>query len=152
CLHVLATVHALAIASDQHPADSDTVDDGDVASESASGEGANDAHGDTEPGAAPPVSERQLAAARALWQAGAALLDHGAVNARLTVLAELLRAVHGARLEGLHRAAAAGLRVAQSVRLLQHHSSAFRLDALAADLQELLHVSRALQHRAHVAR
>jgi hypothetical protein len=86
----------------------------------------------------------QRAAAEQAWVAAAALLDAGASGAGLLLTSELLRAVHSCRKAGLHRVAAAGLRVAQRLRDLQAERPQFRLGALASDLAELLSTSRRL--------
>jgi hypothetical protein len=90
------------------------------------------------------LSGRQRAAAEQAWAAAAALLDAGASGAGLLLVSELSRAVHSCREAGLHRVAAAGLRVAQRLRDLQAERPNFRLGALASDLAVLLRTSRQL--------
>ncbi len=133
CLHVLAVAHLLDL------------DDGSSAQPDAPGDDVDDIFvpapiDDT------ALSPAQKAAALALWEAGSALLDHGAANARMTIVAELLRAVHTCRIAGLHRGAAAGLRTAQWIRQLQSASSGFQLEGLSADLHDLLLTSWMLAH------
>ncbi|MFU8803527.1 MAG: SWIM zinc finger family protein, partial [Bradymonadaceae bacterium] len=84
------------------------------------------------------LGEGRQAAARALWEAGVVIVDQGAMNASMNTISELLRAVHTGRIAGLHRASAAGLRVAQWVRHLQRKSSEFELEGLREDLKDLL--------------
>lgn len=90
------------------------------------------------------LSQRQRAAAAQAWSAGAALLEAGASGAGLLLTSELLRAVHSCRETSLHRAAAAGLRVAQRLRDLHAERPEFRLAALAGDLATLLSTAREL--------
>ncbi|MCG8917262.1 hypothetical protein L6E12_15865 [Actinokineospora sp. PR83] len=54
------------------------------------------------------------------------------------VRAEVLRAVHTARVAGLHRAAAGGLRIAASLAAGRGGDSAFDREVLAADLVDLM--------------
>jgi hypothetical protein len=90
------------------------------------------------------LSSKQRAAAEQAWSAAAALLDAGASGAGLLLTSELRRAVHSCREAGLHRAAAAGQRVAQRLRDLEAERPNFRLAALATDLAALLSASRQL--------
>lgn len=81
-------------------------------------------------------AEREVASG--LWASGARLLEKGACGAGLLDLAEIQRAAFACKEAGLHRAGAAGTRVARDLRDLRNHSPAFALDVLAGDLYELL--------------
>ncbi|HEY9370064.1 hypothetical protein, partial [Streptomyces sp.] len=80
----------------------------------------------------------QLHALHALQAVGERVLAAGVGGTGAVMRAEVVRASHAARVAGLHRAAAAGLRVAQRVGEARSEDPGFRLDALAADLAELL--------------
>ncbi|WP_329264558.1 SWIM zinc finger family protein [Streptomyces sp. NBC_01478] len=83
-------------------------------------------------------TDAQLAAARALWTAAAAVLAAGVPAAGAVAQAEVLRASHTARLAGLHRAEAAALRVVRGVRGARSRHDGHRLTDLVAALRELL--------------
>ncbi|MBK3573007.1 SWIM zinc finger family protein [Streptomyces sp. MBT65] len=83
-------------------------------------------------------TDAQLAAARSLWAAGAAVLAAGVPAAGAVAQAEVLRASHTARLAGLHRAEAAALRVVRGVRGARSRHDGHRLADLVAALRELL--------------
>lgn len=86
-------------------------------------------------------SKPQHAAAEAMWKAAAAILATGARAAGTLLQSHLLRAIHECRSQGLHRLAAAGLRVMQNIRLLREENEAFRTEDLLSDLTELLRVA-----------
>ena len=83
-------------------------------------------------------TDAQLAAARALWTAAAAVLAAGVPTAGAVAQAEVLRASHTARLAGLHRAEAAALRVVRGLRGARSRHDGHRLADLVANLRELL--------------
>jgi hypothetical protein len=119
CFHVLAAVAALEIA-DPSPARPATE-------------------------AAPPstlVSADVGAAAKQVaaraTSVAADVLASGARGTGAVLEAELLRVVHAARIEGLHRLASAGLRVVRDVRDLRSDDASFAVAALVADLHDLL--------------
>ncbi|MEU2730279.1 hypothetical protein ABZ650_21435 [Streptomyces griseoviridis] len=85
-----------------------------------------------------PPTEAQIAAARGLWTAAAAVLGAGVPAAGAVPQAELLRAAHTARLAGLHRAEAAALRVVRGLRGARARHDGHRLADLVAALSELL--------------
>ncbi|GAB4058865.1 SWIM zinc finger family protein [Catellatospora paridis] len=97
--------------------------------------------------AEPPSSltARQRGAAEGLWCAGAAVLDAGTSGSGLVLRTALLRAVHEARANGLHRAAAAGTRVAAGLQAMREAQPQFRLAELTDDLRDLLTVSHRLR-------
>ncbi|MEV4831340.1 hypothetical protein AB0K25_23880 [Micromonospora sp. NPDC049257] len=96
-------------------------------------------------GSPPAPTERQRAAADGLWQVGVAVLGAGIVGCGVVLRTALLRAVHEARANGLHRAAAAGTRVAAGLRAAREGEPQHRLADLTDDLRELLAVSRRLR-------
>ncbi|XVS60875.1 hypothetical protein ACQPYE_21450 [Actinosynnema sp. CA-299493] len=107
------------------------------------------AEGAQEPVAAPdepePVldtveatSDDERAAADALWEACGTVLRAGATGSGAVVRAGLLRAVHVARVAGLHRAAANGLRIAAALAAARAGDSSFDREALTAELVELM--------------
>ncbi|MCA9067305.1 MAG: hypothetical protein KDA84_00170, partial [Planctomycetaceae bacterium] len=80
-------------------------------------------------------------AAELMWKSAAAILATGARAAGTLLQSHLLRAIHECRSQGLHRLAAAGLRVMQNVRLLREENDAFRSEDLVSDFAELLRVA-----------
>lgn len=84
------------------------------------------------------VREDERAAATALWEACATVLRSGATGSGAVVRAELLRAVHTARVGGLHRAAAGGLRIAAALAAARTGDSSFDREVLTAELVDLL--------------
>ncbi|MFC9292818.1 hypothetical protein ACFTWH_35665 [Streptomyces sp. NPDC057011] len=94
-----------------------------------------------EPSPPAPLTEAQLGAAAALWQAAAEALAAGVTAGGAVVQAELLRAAHTARLAGLPRAEAAALRVARGLRAARDRQAAHRLGDLTAAFRELLHTA-----------
>ncbi|MEU4152932.1 hypothetical protein [Streptomyces sp. NPDC026659] len=88
----------------------------------------------------------QLAAARTVWTAAAAVLDAGADGCGAVLQAELLRAAHTARLAGLHRVAAASSSVVTALRAARSADPAYRLADLVAALGDVLAVSHRLPH------
>ncbi|MFJ6085226.1 hypothetical protein ACIQI8_27835 [Streptomyces sp. NPDC092369] len=128
-----ATVQAADIAGkgmrpEQIAADSDPVS----AVAAVRGPGIGEATQSTGP------TDAQLAAARALWTAAAAVLAAGVPAAGAVAQAEVLRASHTARLAGLHRAEAAALRVVRGLRGARSRHDGHRLADLVANLRELL--------------
>jgi hypothetical protein len=85
-----------------------------------------------------PATATELAAANALTSAGARLLDTGLTGSGTMTRAELLRAVHAARIAGLHRPAAAGLRIAAILASANGDDPSFTRSELAEELTELL--------------
>ncbi|WP_228544431.1 hypothetical protein, partial [Micromonospora sp. S-DT3-3-22] len=79
------------------------------------------------------------------WQVGVAVLAAGTVGCGVVLRTALLRAVHEARANGLHRAAASGTRVAAGLRAAREGEPQHRLADLTDDLRELLAVSRRLR-------
>ncbi|ACU36451.1 hypothetical protein [Actinosynnema mirum] len=86
----------------------------------------------------PPIREDERSAAAVLWEACATVLRSGASGSGAVVRAGLLRAVHVARVAGLHRASSAGLRIASMLADARAGSSSFDRELLTAELVELL--------------
>ncbi|MFI9011130.1 hypothetical protein ACIGNX_28235 [Actinosynnema sp. NPDC053489] len=84
------------------------------------------------------ITDEERAAAGALWAACATVLRAGATGSGAVIRAELLRAVHTARVAGLHRAAGNGLRVAAAVAAARSGDPSFDREALTAELVELM--------------
>ncbi|HKF00627.1 MAG TPA: hypothetical protein VKG45_17060 [Actinomycetes bacterium] len=92
-----------------------------------------------------PLTPAQRAAAGELWRAGAAVLAAGVTASGAVLRAAVLRAAHEARANGLHRAAAAGRRVAARLQAAREAQPQYRLADLSDDLRELLAVTRRLR-------
>lgn len=91
------------------------------------------------------LTARQRIAADGLWQVAVDVLAAGTVGCGVVLRTALLRAVHEARANGLHRAAASGTRVAAGLRAARAAEPQYRLADLTDDLCELLAVSRRLR-------
>ncbi|MFE4820487.1 hypothetical protein ACFRFU_29420 [Streptomyces sp. NPDC056704] len=87
----------------------------------------------------------QSAAAHALRAAATAVLAAGVTGSGAVHRATLLHAAHSARVAGLHRAAAAAVRVARRLSEAGTGDPAFRLPELASELAELLTVADGLR-------
>ncbi|WP_069772330.1 SWIM zinc finger family protein [Streptomyces sp. LUP30] len=86
----------------------------------------------------------RLVAARAVFDAAAAVLDAGADGSGAVLQAELLRAAHTARLAGLPRAAASAVSVVNGVRAARSADPAHRLPELVEALRAVLGVAHRL--------
>ncbi|MGW2638494.1 hypothetical protein [Streptomyces sp. NPDC001348] len=108
-------------------------------------EAAPDSPAPQEPPAEPGTATAdQCAAARAVREAAAAVLDAGTDGAGAVLQAELLRAAHTARLAGLPRAAASAVSVVTAVRAARAADPAYRLADLVTALGETLSVAHRL--------
>jgi hypothetical protein len=94
-----------------------------------------------EPESATPA---QLAAARAVYDAVAAVLEAGADGSGAVLQAELLRAAHTARLAGLPRAAASAVSVVTGIRAARSADPAYRRPDLVDALRTVLGVAHRL--------
>ncbi|MGW4278221.1 hypothetical protein ACWEGQ_39240, partial [Streptomyces seoulensis] len=92
------------------------------------------------------VTDAQRAAARAVFDAAAAVLDAGADGSGAVLQAELLRAAHTARLAGLPRAATAAVAVVTGLRAARAADPGHRLAGLADALSGVLGVAHRLPH------
>jgi hypothetical protein len=81
-----------------------------------------------------------------LWVAAAGLVQTGASTTGIVGQGEILRAVHSCRAAGLHRPAAAGVRIVSAIRELQADKPEFRLEDLTTDIYEVLAVAHGLRH------
>jgi hypothetical protein len=102
--------------------------------------------GGPEPAAAETATPGQVAAARAVFDAAAAVLEAGADGSGAVLQAELLRAAHTARLAALPRAAAAAVSVVTGVRAARSADPAHRLPDLTDALHEVLGTAHRLPH------
>ncbi|MEU0056471.1 hypothetical protein [Streptomyces sp. NPDC006334] len=150
CLHRAAAASAAPVAVDDEAA---APRNGPTAAAAPADEQANAPQGDTEPpgppqtgGGAPApdaVTPAQLTAARAVFEATAAVLEAGTDGAGAVLQAELLRAAHSARLAGLPRASASAVAVVTGVRAARSADPAYRL----ADLADTVCDALAVAHR-----
>ncbi|MEU2280966.1 hypothetical protein ABZ614_03150 [Streptomyces sp. NPDC013178] len=90
------------------------------------------------------ASAEQRVAARAVFDAAAAVLEAGTDGAGAVLQAELLRAAHTARLAGLPRASAAAVSVVTGVRAARSADPAYRLAGLADAVRDVLGVAHRL--------
>ncbi|MFH8475906.1 hypothetical protein [Streptomyces sp. NPDC018000] len=145
CLHRAAVLGAAPIADGE--GDAGAGDDSGTGKATASDTGA----GPEEAAPTAPAAEvaatvvpsaaltaAQVLAATALWDAAAEALCAGVTGGGAVVQAELLRAAHTARLAGLPRAEAAGLRVVRGLRAARERSEGQRLSDLTEAFRELL--------------
>ncbi|MDR6975142.1 hypothetical protein J2X68_001826 [Streptomyces sp. 3330] len=135
CLHRAAAASAAPVAedtSDSAPAPPTPDEASPLAAPAAPAPGG--ASPSKDEGAAPA----QLAAARAVYDAAAAVLEAGADGSGAVLQAELLRAAHTARLAGLPRVAAAAVSVVNGVRAARSADPAYRLPDLADALRTVL--------------
>lgn len=149
CVH-RAAVAALAPVAEERPEDESEVAATAEAADTPGGPGDPDA-----PPAAPvpdasavasaPAGPDRWAAATALWQAGAAVLESGIEGAGALLQAELLHAAHAARLAGLYRPAALAVATVNGLRAARAADPGHRLAELTATVQELLLVCHALR-------
>lgn len=131
CLHISAVLTRLAVAQ------------GSIEESSPEGEPATAAEpalAVNEPNAV--ATDAMKAAAAGLSAAVARVLEVGASSAGVVARGEILRAVHSCQVAGLHRAASAGLRVAQGLARLQEDEPEFRLLDLRIDVAESLRTTR----------
>ncbi len=137
CLHRAAAASAAPVADDtpvQGPAEDPAPgEDTDTPQET----------GETEPERATPA---QHTAARAVFDAAAAVLEAGADGAGAVLQAELLHAAHTARLAGLPRASAAAVSVVTAVRAARAADPGYRLGDLADSLTAVLDVAHRVPH------
>lgn len=80
----------------------------------------------------------QRAAAQAMYDAAAAVLEAGTDGAGAVLQAELLRAAHTARISGLPRIAASAVSVVTQLRAARGAEPAYRLSELTAALRDVL--------------
>lgn len=98
------------------------------------------------------VERAQQQAAEELLDGLSHLLQAGVAQAGVVLQSALLRGAHRCRAEGLHRAAAAGLRLLEAIRQHRARSSQSTPDQLAADLFDALETARRIAHQPAVAK
>ncbi|MFD0312797.1 hypothetical protein [Streptomyces flavalbus] len=133
CLHRAAAASAAPVAEDAPP----------PPAASDAPEARQDGAPET---SAPQPHPEAITAARAVYDAAAAVLDAGTDGAGAVAQAELLRAAHTARLAGLHRAFAAAVSVVTEVRAARSADPGYRLADLTRALAEVLTVAHRLPH------
>ncbi|MFF3706530.1 hypothetical protein [Streptomyces phaeochromogenes] len=151
CLHRAAAASAAPIAEPEPEPepDSDSDSDSEPQSQSQSLPDAKPASVDEDtPGtpdtqsASPTEPETptpdQRAAAQAMYDAAAAVLEAGTDGSGAVLQAELLRAAHSARISGLPRIAASAVSVVTQLRAARSADPAYRLAELTAALREVL--------------
>ncbi|MFE6286609.1 hypothetical protein [Streptomyces sp. NPDC057877] len=126
CLHRAAAASAAPVADDAAP------ESGEVTEE------------EKETGTHTGPDPETVAAARAVYDAAAAVLEAGTDGAGAVLQAELLRAAHTARLAGLPRAFAAAVSVVTEVRSARSADPGYRLADLARTLADVLTVAHRL--------
>ncbi|MFI2378620.1 hypothetical protein ACH5AO_26705 [Streptomyces sp. NPDC018964] len=131
CLHRAAAASAAPVA-EETPAPAEAME---------TEEGTGSAQ--PEPDAA---TAEQRAAARAVFDAAAAVLEAGTDGAGAVLQAELLHAAHTARLAGLPRASAAAVSVVTGVRAARSADPGHRLTGLADALAAVLGVTHRFPH------
>ncbi|MGW1618518.1 hypothetical protein [Streptomyces sp. NPDC002172] len=155
CLLAPDCLHRAAAASAAPVADvAGTAENTESTGTAESAQGAHDAAGvGTAEQSAPLSGDRaaavvdesatppQRAAAHAVFDAVAAVLDAGTDGSGAVLQAELLRAAHTARLAGLPRAAAAAVSAVTALRAARAADPAFRLAELVGAVSEALFVA-----------
>ncbi|MGX1128229.1 hypothetical protein RKD49_000419 [Streptomyces glaucescens] len=157
CLHRAAAASAAPVAEYTGEAETEADGEGETEAEEtrATGTPSPAAQPDptapaAQPGPAEPAAPaeagecataEQCAAARAVYDAAAAVLEAGTDGAGAVLQAELLRAAHTARLAGLPRASAAAVSVVTGVRAARSADPGYRLAGLAEALVATLGVA-----------
>lgn len=131
CLHRAAAASAAPVAEDT-PAPAEATE--------------TEKDAETAPAEPDAVTPEQRAAARAVFDAAAAVLEAGTDGAGAVLQAELLQAAHAARLAGLPRASAAAVSVVTGVRAARSADPAHRLTDLAGALSGVLGVAHRIPH------
>ncbi|MEU9353520.1 hypothetical protein AB0D65_21615 [Streptomyces griseoloalbus] len=139
CLHRAAAASAAPVADAAEAT-------GAAREETARRETAQTAAGGAEQAGTETVTADQRAAARAVFDAAAAVLEAGTDGAGAVLQAELLHAAHTARLAGLPRASAAAISVVTGVRAARSADPGYRLADLAGALADVLGVAHRLPH------
>src|SRR5690606_36076080 len=133
---VLAVVTTLGLTGGDADGEGGTQDDVvDEAADEARAEPGRVAEPSTarmqEPSDVVELSPRQREAVQHMWDAAVELIDRGVAAAGSGPRASLLRAVHACRVAGLHRLAAGGTRLIQSIADLAADQAHFDLGACA---------------------
>lgn len=140
CLHRASVLAAAPVAEDVPAGEPAAEPAAEPAPEPGTAEGgkAEPAAGASAVGASDGWRAAEQRAATVVATAAGRILDAGLPGAGAAVQSDLLRAVHHARVEGLHRLAAAATRVVTAVRAGRDEDPAFRLRDLTGDLLDVL--------------
>ncbi|CAL9343391.1 hypothetical protein SUDANB106_00321 [Streptomyces sp. enrichment culture] len=141
CLHRAAAASAAPVADDT-PAP----EPAEAAEAGEAGEDRKEEGQPEETEATATATAGQRTAARAVFDAAAAVLEAGTDGAGAVLQAELLRAAHAARLAGLPQACAAAVSVVTGVRAARSADPGYRLADLAAALTGVLGTAHRLPH------
>ena len=128
CFHVLATLSVIEISSQE----ADSTDSDEVTSSKLQ---VNSALANVDSSEALTESQRQ--AADQMFDACAGILAAGLRAAGSMLQSRLLRAIHECRSEGLHRAAAGGLRLMNNLRQLRDDDDRFSSEEAVRDLSDV---------------
>jgi len=131
CYHVLAVLSVLKLASEPEPSCEPAQETPEAIEDKPT-----------------DLSPEQIAAAKTIRAAGAAILSAGSRAAGALLQSQILRAIHDCRGVRLHRLSFAGLRVVENIRRLREDDEAFRTEELTADLLEMLRIGIARDHPA----
>ncbi|MBT3149431.1 hypothetical protein HTV45_00640 [Streptomyces sp. CHD11] len=147
CLHRAAAASAAPVADDA-PASglADAPDVPDATAQATTGKPEVRPGGSAGESGPETATTAQQDAARAVFDAAAAVLETGADGAGAVLQAELLHAAHTARLAGLPRASAAAVSVVTAVRAARSADPGYRLTGLAGALADVLSVAHRLPH------
>ncbi|MBL8813106.1 MAG: hypothetical protein JNM43_23260 [Planctomycetaceae bacterium] len=140
CFHVLAVLNVCGIVESSFEA-ADTAS----ADELPALSGAEETSGKTGSGVIEPAEElttNAIHAAQQMDDATSRILATGLRSCGAVQQSQLLRAIHECRSEGLHRLAAAGLRLMTDIRQLRDHDENFRSETAVEDFRELLETCR----------
>jgi hypothetical protein len=137
CFHVLAVLNVAEIAA----ADVETEVEGNQSASNGTEHDASPVADVESPGSAwAAVTESQRLAADQMFEASAAILTSGLRASGAVLQSRLLRAIHECRAEGLHRLAAAGLRLMNNLRLLRDGDDQFSSVVAEHDFREVFEV------------
>ncbi len=139
CFHVLACLSCLEVTV------SETSDTQEVAQDQSAESEATTAAETVQ------TSAKQQHAAAELANSIAKLLQVGIANAGVVLQSSLLRAVHHCRAEGLHRAAASGLRVIAGIGQFRAKSVESEPGQLAEDVADVLETTKQIATLSEVA-
>ncbi len=144
CLHVAAVI---AVLEPAEPASAEAGSTEPASTEPGSTAAANGGVADSSvrPGTpADVLTPDRIAAARRAFAAVSEIVATGAEASGAVAQAEVLRAIHACRTEGLHRLAATQTRALRLIRELRADRAEFALEVLTAELRDALVVAHAL--------
>ncbi len=144
CFHVLAVLNVCGLAEATSLADDDK--DGEASFSGPSlvqdTPGKSENSGGTSPEPFETLHNSAVQAAHQMEECVARILATGLRSCGAVQQSQLLRAIHECRSEGLHRLAAAGLRLMTDIRMLRDHNDDFRSETAVEDFREVLETSR----------